>query len=64
MRASTGRLEYGPDDEDTVPIEAGEWFHVPPELIHRDTNPDAEAHTGVIWLCGGEPWVVNVDGPA
>jgi mannose-6-phosphate isomerase-like protein (cupin superfamily) len=45
-------------------IEAGECFHVPPGLVHRDTNPGAVAHTGVVWLCGGEPWVVNVDTPA
>lgn len=56
--------EYGPDGDRVARIEAGECFHVPPGLVHRDTNPSDEAHTGIIWLCGGEPWVVNVDGPA
>lgn len=56
--------EYGPDGREVARIEVGECFHVPPWLVHRDTNPTDEAHTGVIWLCGGEPWVVNVDGPA
>lgn len=56
--------EYGPEGEEVAYIEVGECFHVPPGLVHRDTNPTDEAHTGIIWLCGGEPWVVNVDGPA
>lgn len=41
-------------------VEAGECFTVPPGLVHRDTNPTDEAHEAIIWLCGGEPWVVNV----
>ncbi|WP_227354990.1 cupin domain-containing protein [Haladaptatus salinisoli] len=55
--------EYGPAGEKSSRIEIGECFHVPPRLIHRDTNPTDTAHTGIIWLCGGEPWVVNVEGP-
>jgi mannose-6-phosphate isomerase-like protein (cupin superfamily) len=53
--------EYGPDGERVARIEVGECFHVPPGLVHRDTNPTSETHTGVVWLCGGEPWVVNID---
>ena len=56
--------EYGPAGEKSSRIEIGECFHVPPGLVHRDTNPTDTAHTGIIWLCGGEPWVVNVEGPA
>lgn len=56
--------EYGPGGTDVARIERGECFHVPPGLVHRDTNPTDEPHTGIIWLCGGEPWVVNVEGPA
>lgn len=56
--------EYGPRGTEVARIEVGECFHVPPGLVHRDTNPGTEAHTGIVWLCGGEPWVVNVDGPA
>lgn len=56
--------EYGPSGEAVARIEMGECFHVPPQLVHRDTNPTDESHHGIIWLCGGEPWVVNVDGPA
>jgi quercetin dioxygenase-like cupin family protein len=41
-------------------IELGECFHVPSGLVHRDTNPTDEPHTGIVWLCGGAPWVVNV----
>lgn len=55
--------EYGPTGEAVARIEMGECFHIPRRLVHRDTNPTEEPHTGIIWLCGGEPWVVNVDGP-
>jgi mannose-6-phosphate isomerase-like protein (cupin superfamily) len=55
--------QYGPSGERAARIELGECFHVPPILVHRDTNPTDDAHTGIIWLCGGEPWVVNADGP-
>lgn len=55
--------EYGSTGEKVARIEVGECFHVPPRLIHRDTNPTEETHTGIIWLCGGEPWVVNVGSP-
>lgn len=55
--------EYGPGGGEVARIEAGECFHVPPGLVHRDTNPGTETHSAIVWLCGGEPWVVNVDGP-
>jgi mannose-6-phosphate isomerase-like protein (cupin superfamily) len=55
--------EYGPEGDEVARIGVGECFTVPPGLVHRDTNPPDEPHTGIIWLCGGEPWVVNVDGP-
>jgi uncharacterized RmlC-like cupin family protein len=54
--------EYGPDGREVARIEIGEVFHVPPGLVHRDTDPTEEAHAGIIRLCGGEPWVVNVEG--
>lgn len=55
--------EYGSTGGKVARIDMGECFHVPSKLIHRDTNPTDETHTGIIWLCGGEPWVVNVDSP-
>lgn len=61
---SVSAVEHGADGRDVTSARPGECFHVPAGLVHRDTNPGAAAHTAVIWLCGGEPWVVNVDGPA
>lgn len=55
--------EYGARGERVAEVRAGECFSVPQGLVHRDTNPTAEEHEGVIWLYGGELWVVNVDGP-
>lgn len=56
--------EYGPSGDEVARIGVGECFHVPPGLVHRDTNPTDDPHTGIVWLCGGDPWVVNVDSPA
>lgn len=56
--------EYGPCGDEVARIGVDECFGVPRGLVHRDTNPTDETHTGIIWLCGGEPRVVNVDGPA
>ncbi len=55
--------EYGPTGEAVARIGIGDCFHVPPRMVHRDTNPTSETHTGIIWLCDGPPWVVNVGGP-
>lgn len=55
--------EYGPGGERVAEVHGGECFTVPKGLVHRDTNPTDERHEGIIWLVGGEPWVVNVDGP-
>jgi quercetin dioxygenase-like cupin family protein len=58
-----GAVEYGPDGDQTRDCSAGEYFHIPPEAVHRDrTPPDTDA---VVLVCfvGSGPVVVNVDGP-
>src|SRR2546428_13792219 len=34
------RLEYGPKGADAAVLGSGDFFHVPPGLVHRDVNPD------------------------
>ena len=57
------RLEYGPKGADTAVVGPGDFFHVPPGLVHRDVNPD-RAHDLVIVniLVGSGVPVVNVEG--
>lgn len=58
------RLEYGPKGTRAVEVGPGDFFHVPPRLVHRDVNPDKKHELLVVnVLVGrGDP-VVNVEGP-
>ena len=55
------RLEYGPSGRKAATVDAGDFFHVPPGLVHRDVNPD-RAHELVVVniLVGSGVPVVNV----
>ena len=57
------RIEYGPDGEDAVELEAGDFFRVDPGTVHRDVNPVNEQQRAVTMFVGEGPVVVNVDGP-
>ncbi len=58
------RLEYGLRRIDAVVVNQGDFFHIPPRLVHRDVNPDSDKEFAVVnILVGrGEP-VINVEGP-
>ena len=58
------RLEYGRKGACAVEVGPGDFFHIPPRLVHRDVNPDVEHELVVVnILVGrGDP-VVNVKGP-
>jgi uncharacterized RmlC-like cupin family protein len=64
IEAGRMRLEYGHNGRKSVEIRQGDFFHIPPRLVHRDTNPDKEKELLVVnILVGkGEP-VINVKGP-
>jgi mannose-6-phosphate isomerase-like protein (cupin superfamily) len=57
------RLEYGPNHVDAVVVRPGDFFHIPPQLVHRDVNPDRNRKFVVVnILVGrGEP-VINLEG--
>ncbi len=58
------RLEYGPRRADAILVRRGDFFHIPPRLVHRDVSPDEEQELVVvnILIGRGEP-VINVKGP-
>ncbi len=64
LEAGRMRLEYGRGGKSTVEVRQGDFFHIPPYLVHRDVNPDREQELAVVnVLVGrGEP-VVNVKSP-
>jgi uncharacterized RmlC-like cupin family protein len=58
------RMEFGPGGRDVVEAVAGDFLHVPPGAIHRESNPgDNESHVVVVRAGHGAP-TVNVDAPA
>ncbi len=58
------RLEYGPDGTLAVDVSPGDFFHIPPRLVHRDVNPSRGDTSVVVNVLTGEgASVVNVDGP-
>src|SRR5713101_8392408 len=64
LEAGRMRLEYGLKGARVIGVGQGDFFHIPPRLVHRDVNPDKEQELVVVnILVGrGEP-VINVEGP-
>ncbi len=58
------QLEHGLKRHEIADLSRGDFFHVPPGLIHRDINPDKDRELFVVnILVGSGPAVVNVDSP-
>ena len=64
LEARRMRLEYAVKGAIAVEVEQGDFFHIPPRLVHRDMNPNREQELVVVnILVGrGEP-VINVKSP-
>ncbi|WP_439027144.1 cupin domain-containing protein [Haloarchaeobius sp. DT45] len=62
--AGEGYVEYGTGPGDRALARAGDCFHIPAGVVHRDVNPSDAEQDYVLWLTGSEPRVVTVDGPA
>jgi len=64
VEAGRMRLEYGVTGASAVEVGQGDFFHIPPGLVHRDVNPDKKQELVVVnILVGrGEP-VINVKSP-
>ena len=57
------RLEYGPNGINAADVRAGDFFHIPPRLVHRDVNPSQRQGVVVVSILvgRGRP-VLNVAG--
>lgn len=58
-----GYVEWGTGEGERVLIEEDEFFHIPTEVVHRNSNPLDEPQEYVLWLTGSEPRSITVDGP-
>jgi uncharacterized RmlC-like cupin family protein len=58
------QLEYGIEGEKKADLNPGDFFHVPPNLVHRDINPNRDRDLLVVnTLVGTGPAVINVSSP-
>ena len=58
------QLESGIEGEKKADLNSGDFFHVPPGLVHRDVNPDGDRDVFVVnILVGTGQAVINVDAP-
>lgn len=58
------RFEYGPKGSLAVELQVGDFFRIPPRLIHRDVNPTRDEEAMVVnLLTGTGPVVAVVPGP-
>ena len=58
------RLEYGPNGTEAAAVSLGDFFHIPPGLVHRDVNADLGHGVVVVSiLVGSGTPVVNVESP-
>lgn len=56
-------FDFGEGGRGQVEAKAGDFFHIPIGLIHRDTNPEKEEALIVNIFLGKGPQAVNVPGP-
>lgn len=57
-------LEFGSEGKETVLVEQGGFFNVPPHTTHRETNPSkTEGQEIIIFLTGDGDLVQNLEGP-
>lgn len=62
--SGTARFENGSEEKNTISVESGNFFHVPPHTIHREINPSAtEDNDVILFLHGDGDLVFNVDSP-
>jgi uncharacterized RmlC-like cupin family protein len=59
----TIKIESGPGGRDVVEARAGEFIEIPPQVVHRESNPGTVEQSLVVTRVGGGPVLVNVDGP-
>jgi len=58
------RFEYGSMGKEAIVASQGDFFHIPPQTIHRDVNPSPDqGQEALLFLRGTGPVVINVDSP-
>lgn len=64
VAAGTLRMESGEGGGTVVEAVAGDFLHVPPGAVHRESNPGTDESRLVVVRAGHGVPTVNVEGPA
>ena len=57
------RMESGPGGTEVLDAEPGDFLHVPPGAVHRESNPTDQEARIVVFRSGTGPVVINTDEP-
>lgn len=58
------RMEFGAGGAETVEAGAGDFVHIGPRVIHRESNPGRDEAQFVVVRAGAGQLVFGADGPA
>lgn len=62
--SGSARFESNTGKEDSVSLRKGDFFHVPPHTVHRESNPSSkEGNEFILFLRGTGPMVFDMDDP-
>jgi uncharacterized RmlC-like cupin family protein len=56
------RFEYGRRGKSVAEADPGDFFHVPPNTVHRET-PSKDKGKVILAFFGAGPMAINVEGP-
>lgn len=59
--SDTLRFEFGAGGMESVEAGPGDFFLIPPHVVHREGNPGADEQVLVVIRSGSGPTVVNVE---
>lgn len=62
--SGTIRFEFGAEGAERIEAGPGDFFMVPPHVVHREGNPGSDDQVLVVIRSGSGPTVVNVEGPS
>ncbi len=57
------KIESGPGGRDVVDLGPGDFCHIAPGIVHRESNPSKEETHAVVVRAGIGPPTINVEGP-
>ncbi len=64
IMSGKANIEFGQNGQERAILSRGDFFLIPPELVHRDVNPNREEALVLIFSIGKGPTSYEVSGPS